>query len=403
MQSTPDKDTDLMSFKVTLKNSERLNIQVGYYVNGLSDMLNGLKDRLPSITAALHKFLNKYHVDHFGLDLNRAAVKLKNALSSSIDRAYQEIPRVFDALQNSAEQLRQQGKKMLRRSQDSLPQIDLQDLSRRFSSKVNEHMQNFESNVRVLLDAVMTFLNNTKFHLPGMEEKLTGQELYVKMKKSITKAINRATTRFNSLVETIADTVSDFFNKVEFSVPGTTTVISGKQILKDLKSTLKSARDQIIQATKLLDKVFQDFLKTLKAYTQMAEEFLNSLKNEKLEELSSRIDGIYKEAGNLQVMQKIREWMRDAKKGLSEVKDFSKSKVQELYNGMTMENLNAHLGNLLMVLETYTDSVLKNYVEFMKSVASYTEPYLKMSNKKMDIDVPLPFYWKTFGEWPSMA
>ncbi|XP_057200382.1 apolipoprotein B-100 [Triplophysa rosa] len=401
--SSPDKDTDLMSFKVTLKNSEKLSIQVGYYMNGLSDMLNGLKDRLPSITAALQKFLNKYHVDHFGLDLNRAAIKLKNAFSSSIDRAYQEIPRLFDALQSSAEQLRQQGKKMLRRSQDSFPQIDLQDLSKRFSSRVNEHLQNFESNVQILLDAVMTFLSNTKFHLPGLEEKLTGQELYLRMNKSITKAINRATSRLNSLMDTIADTVSDFLNKVEFTFPGTTTVISGKQILKNLKSALKSTKDQIMQARKQMEKVFQDLLNSFKANTQKAEEFLNSLKTEKLEELSSQIEGIYKKAGNLQVMQKIREWIRDAKKGLSEVNDFSKSKVQELYNGMTMENLNTRLSNLLMALETYTNSLLKNYLELLKSVASYTEPFIKMSNKKMDIDVPLPFYWKSFGEWPSMA
>lgn len=389
-----------MSFKVTLKNSEKLSIQVGYYMNGLSDMLNGLKDRLPSITAALQKFLNKYHVDHFGLDLNRAAIKLKNALSSSIDRAYQEILRVFDALQSSAEHLRQQGKKMLTTSQEGLPQIDLQELSKRFSSRINEHLQNFESNVRILLDAVMTFLRNTKFHLPGQEEKLTGQELYLRMKKFITKAVNRATTRLNSLMDTIADTVSDFLNKVEFTFPGNTTVISGKQILKNLKSALKSTKDQIMQARKQMEKVFQDLLNS---NTQKAEEFLNSLKTEKLEELSSQIEGIYREAGNLQVMQKIREWMRDAKKVLSEVKDFSKSKVQELYNKMTMENLNTNLSYLLMVLETYTNSLLMNYLELMKSVASYTEPFLKMSNKKMDIDVPLPFYWKSFVEWPSMA
>ncbi len=122
-----------MSFKVTLKNSEKLSIQVGYHMNGLSDMINGLKDRLPSIIASLHKFINQYHISYFGIDLNRAALKLKNSLSNGIDRAYQEIPRMLDALQNSIEQFRQQGKKMWGRPLDNFPQIDLQELSRRFS------------------------------------------------------------------------------------------------------------------------------------------------------------------------------------------------------------------------------------------------------------------------------
>lgn len=129
-----------MSFKVTLKNSEKLSIQISYHINGLSEMINGLKDKLPSIIAFLHKFINQYHVDHLGMDLNRAALKLKYALFNGIERAYQEIPRMTDALQTSVEQLKQQGKKMWRRTLENSPQIDLQELSRRFSISANEFM-----------------------------------------------------------------------------------------------------------------------------------------------------------------------------------------------------------------------------------------------------------------------
>ncbi|XP_056122383.1 apolipoprotein B-100 [Rhinichthys klamathensis goyatoka] len=406
--STPDKDTDLMSFKVTLKNSEKLSVQVGYQINGLSDMINGLKDRLPSIIAALHKFINQYHIDHLGMDLNRAALKLKNALSNGIDRAYQEIPRMIDALQTSVEQLRQQGKNMWRRTLENLPQMDLQELSRRFSSSANEYLLTYESNMRVLLDAAMKFLKDTKFHLPGLEAKLTGEELYNRTRQSISKATDRATTRFFSLMEAIADSVSGNINKVEFTLAGTTKVISGKNILKDLRSAMKSAKDQIMQAIERwdnfkLEKMFQDMLNLVRVYIQRAEVFLNSLRTEKLENISSHINGIYKEAGNLQVTQKIREWMREAKKGLSELRDFAKSKVQELYNEISMKNLSSNLNDLLMVVESHINSLFKSYLTFMKSLPSYTEPYVRVSNKKTDVDIPLPFYWKSFSEWPSMA
>lgn len=408
IQSTPGKDTDLMSFKVTLKNSEKLSVQVGYHINGLSDMINGLKDRLPSIIAALHKFINQYHINHLGMDLNRAALKLKNTLSNGIDRAYQEIPRMINALQTSVEQLRQQGKNMWRITLENFPQMDLQELSRRFFSSANEYLQNYESNMRVLLDAAMKFLKDTKFHLPGLEEKLTGQELYNRTRQSISKATDRATTSFFSLMEAIADSVSGNINKVEFTLPGTTKVISGKNILKDLRSAMKSAKDQIMLAIERwdnfkLEKVFQDMLNFVRVYIQRAEVFLNSLRTEKLEDISSYINGIYKEAGNLQVTQKIREWMREAKKGWSELRDFAKSKVQELYNEISMENLNSNLNDLLMVVESHINSLFKSYLTFMKSLPSYTEPYVRVSNKKTDVDIPLPFYWKSFSEWPSMA
>ncbi|XP_050990114.1 apolipoprotein B-100 [Labeo rohita] len=406
--STPDKDTDLMSFRVTLKNSEKLSIQVGYHINGLSDMINGLKDRLPSIIASLHQFINQYHVSYLGIDLNRAALKLKNSLSNGIDKAYQEIPRMIDSLQTSVEQLRQQAKKMWRRTLENLPQLDFQELSRRFSISANEFLQKYESNMRVLLDAAMKFLRDTKFHLPGLEEKLTGQELYTRIRQSISKAIDRASTRFFSLIETIADTISGHINKAEFTVPGTTKVISGKKILKDLRSAIKSAKDQIKQAIEgwenlKVENVFQDLLNSVKVYIQKAEEFLNSLKTEKLEEISSHINGIYKEAENLEVTQKIREWMREAKRGLSELKDFSKSKIQELYNEISKEKLISNLNDLLMMVNSYVNSLFKSYLALMKSLPSYTEPYVRVSNKKTDVDIPLPFYWKSFSEWPSMA
>ncbi|XP_073682716.1 apolipoprotein B-100 [Garra rufa] len=406
--STPDKDTDLMSFKVTLKNSEKLSIQFGYHINGLSDMINGLKDRLPSIIASLHKFISQYHVSHLGIDLNRAAIKLKNTLSNGIDKAYQEIPRMIDSLQTSIEQLRQQGKKMWKRTLENIPQIDPQELSRRFSISANEFLQKYESNMRVLLDAAMKFLRDTKFHLPGLEEKLTGQELYNRIRQYISKAIDRATTRLFTLIDIIADTVSGHMNKIELTVPGTTKVISGKNILKDLRSAMKSAKDQIMQAIEgwenlKVEKVFQDLLNSMKVCIQKAEEFLNSLKTEKLEELSSHINGIYKEAGNLQVTQTIREWMQEAKKDLSELKDFSKSKIQEMYNEISKEKLISNLNDLLMVVDSYITGLFKSYLALMKSLPSYTEPYVRVSNKKTDVDIPLPFYWKSFSEWPSMA
>uniref|UniRef100_A0A673MD31 Apolipoprotein B n=1 Tax=Sinocyclocheilus rhinocerous TaxID=307959 RepID=A0A673MD31_9TELE len=352
----------------TLKNSEKLSIQIGYHINGLSKMINGLKDRLPSIIASLHKFINQYHVDHLGMDLNHAALKLKNALSNGIDRAYQEIPRMTDALQTSVEQLKQQGNKMCRRMLENLPQIDLYP-----------HQQPIPRMTQEVLH------QDTKFHLPGLEEKLTGQELYNRIRKSISKAIDRATTRFFSLIEAIADTVSGHINKIAFTVPGTTKVISGKNILKDLRSAMKSAKDQIMPAIEgwenlKVEKVFQDLLNSVKIYIQKAEEFLNSLKTEKLEEISSHISGIYREAGNLQVMQKIREWMREPKRGLSKLKDFSKIKIQELYNEISMEKLISNLNDLLMVIDSYVSSLLKSYIVLMKSLPSYTEPYVRVSN-----------------------
>ncbi|XP_030645296.1 apolipoprotein B-100 [Chanos chanos] len=406
--STPDKDTDLLSFKTTLRNSEKLSFQFGWYLDGLSDMMNGLKDRMPAITSALLKFINKYHTAHFGMDLNRAALKLKNTVSNTIEKAYNEIPQTITSLQDSVEQLNQQGQEMLRKAADSLPSVNVKELSDRFSSSVKELLENYEKNARVLLDAVKKFLSETKFHLPGLEEKLTGQELYHKVKRTITKAVSRAAQRFTTLIESIADTIASFISGMNFNIPGTNTVINGKEILENLKSTMRSLQDQIIQKMKRwdrvkLDKLLQDLSDFLKFLIQKTEELISSLNMENLEEFSNQINSIYNEANNLPLLQGVNEQLEEARRTAAEYKDSAKMKVQEIYNSMTIERLNSDLIDLIGVLESNVYGAINSIVDWMKMASQSTQPYIRVTSKKMDVDIPLPFYWKSFSEWPSLA
>lgn len=100
IQSNPDKDTDIVSVKATLKNSEKLSFQVAWNMDTMHSTIEGLKERMPAIADVLLKFINKYHTAHFGFDVNRASMKLKNSVSNVIERAYHEVPMGLDTLQN---------------------------------------------------------------------------------------------------------------------------------------------------------------------------------------------------------------------------------------------------------------------------------------------------------------
>uniref|UniRef100_A0A4W4GAX0 Vitellogenin domain-containing protein n=1 Tax=Electrophorus electricus TaxID=8005 RepID=A0A4W4GAX0_ELEEL len=406
--STPDKDTDLLSFKATLKNSKKLNLQTSWQMNGFFDMLNGFKVRLPAITVAIRDFIDKYHKAHFGMDLNHAALKLKNAVSNNMDKLYSGLHRTFDALQNSVELLSQQSKEMLEWTRNSMPEIDIQEMSSRMSKNVRELLRHYESNVKVLLDAIMKFLSETKFHLPGLEEKLTGQELYNKMRRSISTAIKRASSRFTSLMETIANTIARYISGMNFSLPGTSIVINSKEILKDIKSAVRSAHDRIIQTMKRwegmrLENLLQNLSDVIKFCIQRAGEFITSLKTERLKELSAHINGIYTEASNNPMMQEITRQIQVARTNAAEYKDNAKLKVQEVYNEISMEHLNSKINEHISVLENHLRAHTEDIIEYAKNASQHTQPYIRVSNKKIDVDIPLPFYWSSFSEWPSMT
>ncbi|KAK3537618.1 hypothetical protein QTP70_017011 [Hemibagrus guttatus] len=406
--SSPDKDTDLLSFKATLKNSERLNLQTSWQLNGFFDMVNDIKAKLPDMTAALYEFVNKYHKAHFGIDLNRAATRLKNAIANNIDRAYSNIPKAFDALQNSVEYLIQQSQAMIKRTMKSMPEIKLQDVMSQASNNVKKLLQHYESNVRVILDAVMKFLSETKFHLPGLEEKFTGQELYYKMRRSVSQAVKRAASRFNSLMENIADTIASFVNEINFSLPSTNVVVNGKEILRNLKSAAKSTQDLIFKAMKKweglkLENLLQNISDFVKLCIQKTGDFITSLKEEKLDELSNKLKGIYTEASSTPAMQELAKQIQGAKTNAAEYKDKAQLKFQEVYNKISIENFNSEISESISVLETNLRANIENIIEYSKNASQYTQPYIKITSKKADVDIPLPFYWNSFSEWPSMT
>ncbi|KAM9466083.1 apolipoprotein B-100 [Clarias gariepinus] len=406
--TTPDKDTDLLSVKVTLKNSQKLNLQTSWHLNGFFDMVNGIKVKLPDMTAAIYDFVNKYHKAHFGIDLNRAALKLKNAVANSIESAYSNIPRAFDAIQNSIEHLSQQSKEMMTRTIKNIPEINFQDVISKVSTKVKVLLQHYESNVRVLLDAIMKFLSETKFQLPGLEEKLTGQEMYYKMRRSISAAVKRAASRFTSLMETIVDTIESFVSKINFSIPTTNVVVNGKDILRNFKSAVKSTQDWIIQAMRKweglkLEKLLQNISDFVKLCIQRAGEFITSLNAEKLDELSNHLKGIYTETSNKPAMQEIVRQIQLAKTNAAEYKDKAQLKVKEVFNDISMENLNSGISESISVVENHLRVSAENFIELTKNASQHIQPYIKITSKKVDMDIPLPFYWNSFSEWPSMT
>lgn len=401
LQSTPDKDTDLMSFKVILKNSEKLNLQTSWQLNAFLDILKGFKAKLPAMTAALQDFINKYHKAHFGMDINRAALKLKDAVANSIDRAHNKILEVSTEMQGLLEYLTMESELMVRRTVSKM-----QQMISNVSNSVKELLQTYETNVRVILDAVMKFLSETKFHLPGLEDKLTGQEMYRKMRRSISMAIRRAAGRFTSLMETIADTFASYINGMNFSLPGTDVVINGKELLKDFKSAIRSAQDQVIQAMKKweglkLEKLLQNLSDFVKLCIQKAGEFLASLRDENLD-LSTPTNSS-RAFMTPRILRGLFEQIYLAKGNVAEYKDKAKLRVQEVYNEISMDQLNSEISKFISVLESHLRTNTENIIEYAKKTSQYTQSYIRVTSKKIDVDVPLPFYWNSFSEWPSMT
>lgn len=189
LQSTPEKDTDVFTGKATLKNSQKLILQTSWNWDFLHDVIEGTKDRVPVMTDAVLKFINKYHTAHFGFDLNRGGMKVKNTVSNVIERAYHEVPLSFNTLQNSIKHLSDQGRDTYRKASDGLMSVSAQNAINGLAREARRVLKSIKDKIYVLLDASAQFLSNTKFTVPGSEEKLSSLEMFQRARQYVSKPL----------------------------------------------------------------------------------------------------------------------------------------------------------------------------------------------------------------------
>ncbi len=344
------------------------------------------------MTDAVLKFINKYHIAHFGFDLNRGSMKMKNTVSNYIERAYHEVPFSFTTVQDSIKHLTDQGKDAYMTASDSLMSMRAQDVIGNLAHEAKQVLKDSEDKIFVLLDAAREYLRDAKFTVPGSEEQLSSLEMLQRARRSVSRAADRAIQRFGRLMEQIFKHIRE----IEFTIPGINVVVNGSEIMDQLKSSITFAYDQlkhlVSRGFDLLHKAAEDLFLVL---AEKGENLIIYLRDETVE-IAPQIDAIHAE-----VLRSTKEHIDEAKRYVAEYKDLTKLKIQEAYHALNMERVNNDTRELISIFQSHLYGGLNEGVDLMRRASQSTEPYIRVSNKKMDIEIPLPFLWKSFSDWPT--
>ncbi|KAG7270491.1 hypothetical protein CRUP_032787, partial [Coryphaenoides rupestris] len=173
--SAPDNDVDVLVIRTSPKDDDKMNLQVAYNMEAPTDMLFGLKERLPSITSAFTMLAEKYQITMY-------AETLMNSVYMFVSDTYESAMN-FD--------------------------MEMSQLSVFFRNVIAL----YQNTVQVSLDAVVKVLRETKFKLPGSDEMTTLPEVFKTLTSSIAamlettmQIINQnAEAYLNSLAETMSD------------------------------------------------------------------------------------------------------------------------------------------------------------------------------------------------------
>ena len=356
-------------------------------------MIEGTKDRIPAMNNAVLKFINKYHTAHFGFDLNHGSIKLKNTVSNVIERAYHEAPMSFKTLQSSVKHLRNQRKDKYRKAPDSLLSMNEQDVIDRLAGDIRKALKHSEEQIYVMLEAVPQLLSDTKFTVPGSEEKLSSLEMLRQARWSVSRATERAIQRFASLMEKIFSLIRG----IDFTLPVINVDVNGIEIMNNLKLSTRSVYDQLQQllrrGLRYLHKTVNDLFQV---FAEKGRNVITYLKDRNY--IISQVDIIYAE-----IVHSSNQHIREAKRHMAEYKDHTKLKIQEAYYALSLECVNNNTKEFISILQSHFYGGLNKSIDLMRRASQSTAPYIRMSNNKTDVEIPLPFLWKSFSERPMQS
>lgn len=341
-QSAPQKDIDIVKGEISLKEPDQIQMKFNWNEDAAKDLLLGLKDRVPKMTNAVYRYVNRYHKEHMGLEISAATLKMKSIMQNNAEKAYafaaNQIDEIDAQLRTAAneasdkyQELKFKAKRLYRRAADQAEHFDYQRVKDKVLEILIDIIEGYHQKIKHVIDSATEFLKTTKFQVPGLSEKYSGAEIYLmttgKVAKTADVCLSKLQEYFDALIAAI--------NELEVRIPASETILRGRNVLDQIKQMLKDLQDKIRQTFATLQKAdFAGRLKQLKQTVQQVfqkvEEMVRSLQSKTFEDIKVETQKLYKDAMASDFAQKLSSLTKDVKKYISQFKDFSQKTFQDL-------------------------------------------------------------------------
>jgi len=373
--SEPTSDVDIVAVKMSVMTLEKLSLQTTWNTEMPYEMMLGLKQKVPTVMSP---------------------EAFQEMVSDPISNAYNEISKFVVILKDYLEQAKEQGNVMFKRAADKIAELDFSKISTRVSDSAMFIVREYQKNIQIILDATIKFLRETKFQIPGFEEKMSGLEIYQTFSTFVADVSEEAIEKIPEYITSTFKMIIDYFRGIEFTFPGSSYVMRGEEILDDLSLTLQKIQAQVIVIVKKLGDIqLEDILTRLSEFTQISiektEELFNFLRSQDVDSVYAWLSDVYTDAINSRIVVDITKQVMDARNTVVEYISIVRAKLQDLLADMSIEQLHADIQAWIDSMVKRLNSIHNTIIELLKESTAKFEPYVRMSERQMDIDIPFPF------------
>uniref|UniRef100_A0A671W5P2 Vitellogenin domain-containing protein n=1 Tax=Sparus aurata TaxID=8175 RepID=A0A671W5P2_SPAAU len=372
VKSEPTNDIDILDLRMSLVNAEKLNLQTSWNMEMPYAMMLHLQEQVPVIM---------------------------EMVSEPAIRTYNIVYEQASRLEGSFEEAKEQGKVMFKRAVDNLARVNPSNVMTTVTDKAILILKEYQKKVEIVLDAVVEFLRETKFQIPGYEERLSGLEVYQKFSTFVANVSEEAVEKVPEYFATMFTSVLDYLKAIEFTLPGSNYVVIGREILDDLFVALRKIQDQVIVTVrKLGDIQLEDIINKFSAFIQFTieqnEKFLQTLKSQNVEKFSTFVTDVYNDAMNSQVLADVANQVESARRIIMEYVRAVRATVQNILADMSIEQLQADIQSWIGLLVKRVNAFQNNVIKTLKEISKNVEPFVRVGDRQMEVDIPLPFVAK---------
>ncbi|ROJ39902.1 Apolipoprotein B-100, partial [Anabarilius grahami] len=381
--ANPSEDNvDILRVDFVIKNSNRLSFQTQWNKELPSQIILWLKEKVASLK------------------------DLKDTITYYINAVYNGISKKYEKLESTIDHIKDQGKVMYKRAAEKIAAADLAGISSKISDNIVVIIRAYQKNIQALLEAAISFMRDTQFQLPGHFEKLSGLEVYNKISVFIFDVIEEAITRVPEIFTSYAKAVIEHIREVEVTIPGSTHIITGRDMLDDFHVAFQKIQSQMITIVKGLrdvsfETIVQKLSEILKLSVEKAEELLNMIKFQDLDKFSSWISKVFSDAVNSNILNEITEQAEKSRTIIEDYYKTVKAKAQDIFAEMTIEQLIEDIQAWVESIINRLEVLMNQITDTLKDAIKNIQFYVRVSDTEMDIDVPLPFIWDFFSRMIS--
>ncbi|XP_077444059.1 apolipoprotein B-100-like [Stigmatopora argus] len=354
----PQTDIDILALKMSVINSEKLNIQTSWNTEMPYEAMLKLKNSVPDVV---------------------------QMVTSPAVMTYDQVYKYAKSHGGSLQEMRNQGKVLLNKAVDNIASVNPSDIVTSAKEQTVIFARKYQRKVQIFLEAVVKFLRDSTFLIPGYSQRLSGLEVYQRCTTFIEEVKQKLSKfAFSSLFVPI-----ESFEATEFTFPASGLTMSGKEIMKDIFNTLGKLSDQIGATVRELggDKI-KDIKRDLSAIIRRLFKFLEC---DDVEKLPALVIDLYQDAINSHVFTSIVKQMETVHHIISEYLKMVANNLQNISSDFSTEQLDADIQSSIDLMLKRVNAFHNKAVTVLKEKSKMVEPFVKVGDRHVELDIPFPY------------